>query len=62
MKLKREELVKLVEQALLNSDNAVDYDQDKILVNFFDDEIFWDRIAEVAITTIEHRLNEVPWA
>lgn len=52
------ELVKMLQETF----QTVDYSGiGPDLVNFVDDEIHWDRIAELAATTIENCFDEVPW-
>lgn len=57
--MNREQLIEEVIVALSMSDEKNSFAADKILVNFWDDEIFWDRIATVAVDTILEIEEEV---
>lgn len=49
-----DELVELVKNRLIEADSR----DAPTLVNFFDDEIFWDRIARLAVDVIMSELKE----
>jgi hypothetical protein len=54
----REQTIKLLETTLLGIDI-----HNSSLVNFRDDEVYWDKIAKACIETIETAFNQkgMPW-
>lgn len=56
--MKKEILVNHIVQKLIDRNYKYDLPP---LVDFVDDEIFWDRIAETVIEAVEDCFDEVPW-
>ena len=56
-KMDKEDLIKKVAEALQIKDNTATREKD-FLVNFVTDEIWWDRIAEVAVNVTTSLIEE----